>query len=74
MNLPAQLFLFSFMIKVGREECSNFWKMAILSIFLPFGFFLQAFEQFKPWILLNFADIVNFVSLILCSIVFCLYF
>ena len=30
-------------------------------------------EQFKTWITLSFADIVNFVSLILCLIVFCLW-
>ena len=28
--------------------------------------------QFNTWITLNFTDIVNFASLILCLIVFCL--
>ena len=28
--------------------------------------------QFKTWATLNFADVVNFVSLILCLVAFCL--
>ena len=32
----------------------------------------KVFGQFKAWIILNFAEIVNFMSLILCRIVFCL--
>ena len=47
------------------EECSN------LSIFCRFDHFPHVFGQFKAWIELNFADFVNFVSLILCPNVFC---
>ena len=42
-----------------------------LSIFCRLDPFLQVFGQFKAWIILNFADIVNFMSLILCPIIFC---
>ena len=34
MQLRAQLFLFCFMIDIGKEECSNLWKMIIFLVFL----------------------------------------
>ena len=34
MNLRPQLFLFWFMIDIGREKCSNLWKIIIFLVFL----------------------------------------
>ena len=34
MKLRAQLFSFCLMIDIGREECSNLWKMIIFLVFL----------------------------------------
>ena len=33
MQLRAQLFLFSIKIEIGKEKCSDFWKMFILKYF-----------------------------------------
>ena len=43
MQLLAQLFLFCFMNKIGREECSKLWKMIIFDVFIRFDPFPQVY-------------------------------
>ena len=84
-----EMIVFLYFLPFGSFS-SRFWAgwgfiiYLFIYLFSPFSprfrqvkeclIFPSIFGQFKPWIKLNFADIVNFVSLILCPVVFCLWF
>ena len=53
MRLKSQLFLFYFMNKIGREGCSNLWKMIIFRAYSCFGLVPQVFGQVKEWLMLE---------------------
>ena len=43
--IVCSMFLFSFVIKFGRGECSNLWHMLNFKYLWPFGSFSPIFEQ-----------------------------
>ena len=43
MKLRGQLLLFCFMIDIGREECSDLWKIIMFLVFLTVFVFFYKF-------------------------------
>ena len=41
------------MSKIGREGCSNLWKMIIFRAYSCFGLVPQVFGQVKEWLMLE---------------------
>ena len=55
----------------SRSACrsAHLREMVNFKYFYHLGSFIQVFGHFKVWTTLNFSNIVNFMSLILCSVV-----
>ena len=70
MQLRAQMFLFCFMIKVGREECLNLQKMIVLGVFRSLSPFSHVFGQAKEWDILKQHKIIRVPHLLAYSMVF----
>ena len=68
--VACPIVLFCFMIEIGREECTNLWKMNNFNIFSRLGFFPHVFGQVKEWLMLKFHKIRKVSLVFACPVVF----
>ena len=68
-DCASNVFYFGFRSRSAWRRVQTYEKNHF-KCFGSFGFFLSSVWAVKLWVLLHFADVVKFVSLILCPIVF----
>ena len=73
MQFRAQLFLFGFMIEIGREECSNLGHFLLFSA-VWVGPFPQVSGQVMEWPMLELHKIIRMLHVVSCPIVFLLFY
>ena len=71
-TLRAQLFLFCFVIDVGRRSAKTYEKSSVLSIFGSLGPFPQVFWQVKECLILKMDEMIRMWYVIACPMVFSL--
>ena len=76
--LCAQLFLFCFMNKIGREECSTLWKIIMkndhsLVLLAVWVFSPRVFGQVNQWLLLKLHEIIRVLHVVASLIIFILF-
>ena len=68
--MHAQLFLFIFMVGIGREECSKLWKKIFFIVFSHLDPIPQVFRQVKECLLLKFNEMIRVLQEVAFLVVF----